>query len=95
MWFICILKAYFDLSILERDFQQNGYHLIRADHPSDTKQGGVCIYHEESLGVPLQKIFRLQSIYRLKVPCKIVKDILGLSKGVSKTKQYWIWKFFV
>ena len=29
----------------------DGYHLVRADHPNDTKRGGVCIYYKESLPV--------------------------------------------
>ena len=29
-----------------------GYNLIRYDHLSNTKRGGVCIYCKESLGVP-------------------------------------------
>ena len=28
-----------------------GYNLIRSDHPSNTKRGGVCIYYKESLVV--------------------------------------------
>ena len=49
--FICISETFFDSSTLEgdRNFQLNGYQLIRADHPSNTKSGGVCIYHKESL----------------------------------------------
>ena len=59
--FICISETYFDSSILEgdRNFQLNGYHLIRADHPSNTKTGGVCIYHKESLGARLVKFSNL------------------------------------
>ena len=59
--FICISETYFDSSILEgdRNFQLNAYHLIRADHPSNTKRGGVCIYHKESLGVCLVKLSNL------------------------------------
>ena len=36
--FICISETFFDSSILEgdRNFQLNGYQLIRADHPSNT-----------------------------------------------------------
>ena len=50
--FLCISETYFDSFILgDRNFQLNGYHLIRADHPSNTKRDGVCIYHKESLGV--------------------------------------------
>ena len=28
----------------------NGY-VIRADHPSDSKRGGVCIYHKEHISL--------------------------------------------
>ena len=46
--FFCISETYVDSSILEgdRNFQLEGYHLIRADHASNTKRGGVCIYHK-------------------------------------------------
>ena len=59
--FICISETFFGSSILEGDqnFQVNGYQLIRADHPSNTKRGGVCIYHKESLGVRLVKLSNL------------------------------------
>ena len=33
-----------------------GYNLIRSDHPSNTKRGGVCIYYKESLAVRLVDI---------------------------------------
>ena len=51
--FICISETYFDSSILEGDssFQLDGYKVIRADHPSNTKRGGVYIYYKESLSV--------------------------------------------
>ena len=56
--FICISETCFDSSILQGDinFQLNGYHLIRGDHPSFTKRGGVCIYNKESVGVDLVKL---------------------------------------
>ena len=55
--FICISETYFNSSILEgdRNFKLNGYHLIRADQPRNTKTG-VCIYHKESLDVRLVKL---------------------------------------
>ena len=37
-----------------------GYDLFRADHPSNTKRGGVCIYYRNSL--PL-KILNIQYLY--------------------------------
>ena len=49
--FICISETYFDSSVIEgdRNFQLNGYNLLRADHPNNTKQRGACIYYKESL----------------------------------------------
>ena len=51
--FICISETYFDSSILEGDssFQLDGYKVIRADHPSNTKRRGVYIYYKESLSL--------------------------------------------
>ena len=37
-----------------------GYDLFRADHPSNTKRGGVCIYYRNSL--PL-KILNIQNLH--------------------------------
>ena len=39
----------------DRDILINGYNIICADHPSNNKRGGVCIYHRESLAVQLVK----------------------------------------
>ena len=49
--FICISETYFDSSDLEgdRSIKLNGYNLLRTDHLSYTKRGGVCIYYKESL----------------------------------------------
>ena len=50
---ICISETYFDSTILEGDkcFHLNGYNLLRADHPNNTKRGVTSIYYKESLGV--------------------------------------------
>ena len=44
--FICISETFFDSSVTEEDknIQLNGYKLMRADHPSNTKPGGVSIF---------------------------------------------------
>ena len=51
--FLCISEAYFDSLVLEGDknFQLIGYNMIREDHPSNAKRGGVCIFYKETLGV--------------------------------------------
>ena len=52
IWFV-YLKNYFDSSISVEDtrIQLDVYSLIRADHPSNKKRGGISIYYKESLDV--------------------------------------------
>ena len=78
--FICISETYFDSSILEgnRNFQLNGYHLIRADHPSNTKRRGVCIYHRKSLGVGLLKVSNLSQCIVCEVFLHNCKGYIGV-----------------
>ena len=50
---ICISETYLHSSVSHNNenIQLDGYSLIRSDHPSDSKRGGVCLYYKESLGV--------------------------------------------
>ena len=50
---VCVSETYLYSSILndEKDILVKGYSLVRADHPSNTKRGGACIYYKESLCV--------------------------------------------
>ena len=59
---ICLSETYLDSSISNDDdnLEIPGYDLFRADHPSNTKQGGVCIYYRNSL--PL-KILNIQYLH--------------------------------
>ena len=59
---ICLSESYLDSSISNDDdnLEIPGYDLYRADHPSDTKRGGVCIYYRNSL--PL-KILGIQYLH--------------------------------
>ena len=55
---ICISYAYetyLDVSVMHNNenLQLDGYSLIRSDHPSYSKRGGVCLYYKESLGVKI------------------------------------------
>ena len=54
--FICISETYLDSSVQSDDISINGYKLICADHPSNSKRGGVCIFYRESLAVQSIKI---------------------------------------
>ena len=49
--FICLSETYLDCLIPDNLIDIEGYKLIRADHPDNSKRGGVCIYYKESLPV--------------------------------------------
>ena len=52
---ICLSETFLNSSIETNDdrISIDGYNLIRADHPSNSKRGGVCIYFKEH--IPLIK----------------------------------------
>ena len=78
--FICISETYFDSSVLDgdRSFELNGYNLIRADHPSNAKRGGVCIYYKESLGVRVVKLSNLSQCIMCEVSVQNCKGYTGV-----------------
>ena len=49
----CLSETFLDSSIDVSDtrINTNGYSLLRADHPSNTKRGGVCMYYKSYLPV--------------------------------------------
>ena len=48
---ICISETFLDSTYLSDDprLSLQGYAMIRSDHPSDTKRGGVCMFYKEHL----------------------------------------------
>ena len=52
---MCLSETFLNSSIESNDdrISIDGYNLIRSDHPSDPKRGGVCIYYTEH--IPLIK----------------------------------------
>ena len=52
----CLSETYLDSSISSENdnLELPGYNLVRANHPTNTKRGGVCIYYHNSL--PLKVI---------------------------------------
>ena len=59
---ICLFETYFDSSILPQDpnLEMPGYMLIRVDHPSNIKRGGVCVYYKHHLPLKLLNKHYLQ-----------------------------------
>ena len=70
---ICLSETYLNHDTLSNsdNLKIPGYELIRVDHPSNQKRGGICIYHKDFLPVKVNNIsclkeclnFRL-SVYR-------------------------------
>ena len=79
--FLCISETYFDSSVLEGDknIQLIGFNMNRAEHPSNAKRGGVCIFYNETLGVRVVNTHQiLLNALFLKYLFKIIKVILVL-----------------
>ena len=72
--FICISETFFDSSV--KNIQPNSYNLIRADHLSNTKRGGVCIFYKEALAVRIVNSLKFNECIVYEVSNKIVKVIL-------------------
>ena len=53
---ICLSETYLDSNtpLNDDNLKISGYTLVRSDHPSNTKRGGVCLYYKNSL--PLRVI---------------------------------------
>ena len=45
---ICISETFLNNAYEDNDLNLNGYSFLRADHPSNAKGGGVCIYYRET-----------------------------------------------
>ena len=56
-----------DSSTVDENLELVGYTLIRADHPSNTKRGGVCIYYKDSLAFRLLDICHLEECINFEI----------------------------
>ena len=50
---ICISETFLNNTYEDNHLNLNGYSLLHADHPSNAKRGGVCIYYKENLPLEL------------------------------------------
>ena len=76
---LCISETHLDSSILKDDnaLSIEGYSIIRADHPSNTKREGVCIYYNKISIRQMSKINLAECL-----ACQIV---IGKKKGYAIT----------
>ena len=87
---ICLSETYLDSSILHNDsnLEIPGYNLVRSDHPSNKKRGGVCIYHKSYLPLIIIDITYLNQCVRFEL---MVGDTLchfiGLYRSPSQSQD--------
>ena len=55
---ICLSETYLNHDTLSDNdnLKIPGYELIRVDHPSNQKQGGICIYHKDFLPIKVTNV---------------------------------------
>ena len=78
--FICISDTFFDSSVTEGDknIQLNGYNLIRADHPSNIKRGGVYIFYKEALALCIDNSLNFNECIVCEVSIQNRKGYIGV-----------------
>ena len=57
---ICLSETYLDSSIDDESLEISGYYLIRSDHPSNKKRGGICIYYKYLLPLKVNGVRLLE-----------------------------------
>ena len=80
MTFFAYLRRIFDSLVLEGDknIQLIGYNMIREDHPSNAKRGGVCIFYKETLGVRVVNLSNLTEYNICEVSIQNNKGYIGV-----------------
>ena len=82
--FICISETFFDSSVQEgkKNIQLDGYNLLRTNHLSNSKRGGVCIFYIETLGVRIVKSLSFSECIICESLYKIARAMLALYIGL-------------
>ena len=87
---ICISETYLDTSITSDDgnLEILGYKLIRSDHPSNIKRGGVGIYYKSALPLRVLDIYYLQEsiCFELKIGDKLC-NFISLYRSPSQSQD--------
>ena len=87
---ICIAETFLDHSIPPDDpaLTLNGYNIIRADNPHNTKKGGVCLYYKQTLGINILNIHQLQECLAIEMLYENKKcHLVTLYRSPSQTND--------
>ena len=87
---ICLSETYLDSSISSDNdnLELPGYNLVRADNPTNTKRGGVCIYYHNSLPLKVIDIQLLNECinFEIRIGGKLC-SFLCLYRSPSQTRE--------
>ena len=66
---VCISETYLDstTALDDKNPETAGYNLLRADRPSNTKKGGVCIYYKSWLALRLSDVHYIQECLMVEI----------------------------
>ena len=89
---ICISETYLGTRITSDDgnLEILGYNLIRSDHRSNSKRGGVCFYYKSALPLRVLNIYYLQESisFELKMGDKLCNFIFLYSSPSQAQDEF-------
>ena len=87
---IYLSETYLDSTVPldDENFVISGYNLIRSDHPSNTKRGGVCLYYKNYLPLRVLNISYLKEYlnFELKI-CDKSCNFIALCRFPSQSQE--------
>ena len=87
---ICLSETYpnSEIPFDNENFEIAGYKLVREDHPSNSKRGGVCVYYQSSLPFRVINVKYLQESisFELRIAGKCCK-FSCLYRSLSQTQD--------
>ena len=87
---ICLSETYLDSNILSDDnsLEISGYNLVRTDHLSNKKPGGVCIYYKSYLPLIIIDINQLNECVRFELMvCDKLCNFIALYRSPSHSQH--------
>ena len=87
--FLYLSETYLDASVPDSLLEIDRYNLVRADHPNDTKRGGVCICYKESLPVRTINLYYFEEALLLEITYhnkNVIVSVIYRSAGQSNNE---------
>ena len=84
--FICLSETFLSPSVSSTldSLNIDGYNIVRSDHPSGSKRGGVCCYFKESLPIRILKITPMTECLVLEMLYNKLVIVSGIYRSPSQ-----------